>query len=100
MRLLEKLTSALEISRRVDLHPDTVDLDQADRDAHSCFEGAQLLETLALFEHAAGQPHKPLERSTPVGVDPDMLVMRSGTPRHDSLAEIERAGRAGRVGKA
>ena len=55
-------------------------LDQADRDAHAGFERAQLLEPLALFEHAARQRDEPLERGAAIGVEPDMLVMRARRP--------------------
>src|SRR6516225_3230980 len=100
MRLSEKVACTLEIGRCVDLHPEPVGLDQADRDAHTALERAQLLEVFALFEHAAWEPDKALEGLPPIGVEPDMLVMRSCSPWYHCLAEIERAGRSGRVGKA
>src|SRR6516162_7135387 len=62
-------------------------------------ERAQLLEALALLEHAARQPDKAVEGLAPIGVEADMLVMRSLAPGYHRLAEIERAGRPSRVDK-
>ena len=90
---LHQSAGAREIGRGVDLHAETRSCDQADRDAHAGFERAQLLEPLALFEHAARQRDKALERGAAIGVEPDMLVMRAVAPRHRGLAEIERARR-------
>src|SRR5262249_4422681 len=100
MNLAEKLARALEIGRGVDLHAEPAGLDQADRDAHSGFERAQLLEAFALFEHAPWQSDKALQRLAPIGIKPDVLVMRPISPWHHRLAEIERARRLARVGKA
>ena len=55
---------------------------------------------LPLLEDAARQPDKPFERGAAIGVEPDMLVMRPGPPRHDGLAEVERARRPLRIGEA
>src|SRR5215471_10111984 len=100
MHLPEQFAGANEIGRSVDLHPEPGGLDQADRDVHPGFERAQLLETLALFEHAPGQTDKALERLASIGVEPDMLVVRSFSPRHYRLAEIERACGLARVNKS
>jgi len=48
--------------RGVDLDAEPRPVDEADRDAHPGFERAQLLEPLALFENAARQGDKPVER--------------------------------------
>ena len=95
----DHLPSAGEIGRRIDLHADLRLVDQADPDAHPGFERAQLFEPLALFENAARQGHKAVERGAAIGVEADMLVMRSVAPRHRRLAEIERARRTGPVGE-
>src|SRR6266436_3942606 len=100
MSLSQQLASAFEIGRGVDLHPEAVGLDQADGDVHARLERAQLLEMLALFEHAPRQSDEAFESLAPIGVEPDMFVMRPGTPGHNRLAEIERARRPGRIGKA
>src|SRR5438128_1161219 len=99
LRGSEKLARTFEISRGVDLDAEPASLNQADRDPHACLERAQLLEAFALFEHAARQRDEPLERLSPIGIEPDMLVMRTFAPRDDRLAEIERARRSGRVCK-
>src|SRR5216684_4354753 len=95
----EQCARASEIGRGIDLHPEAVGLDQADRDAHPRLERTQLLEMLALFEHTPRQSDEPFERLAPISVEPDMLVMRTLPPRHDGFAEIERPRRPGRVGK-
>src|SRR6267378_5232725 len=92
-------TGACEIGRGVDLHAEAGGLDQADGDSHPGFERAQLLEMLALFEHATRQSDELLERGASISIEPDMLVMRSRPPRHDRLAEIERARWPHRIGK-
>src|SRR5215831_16723122 len=100
MHLSSQSPGALQIGGSVDLDADETGFDQADRDAHAGFERAQLLEPFALFEYPPRQGDKPLERSAPVGVEADMLVMRPLSPRHDRLAEIERPRRLVRVDKA
>src|ERR1700730_11518182 len=84
---------AREIGRGIDLHAKAGGLDQADGNSHPGFERAQLLEVLALFQHATRQPDESLERPASIGIEPDMLVMRSRPPRYDGFAEIERARR-------
>src|SRR6516225_12207822 len=96
----KQFAGACEVGRGVDLNAEPRGRDQADRNAHTRFERAQLLEVLALFEHAARQLDKALEGLAAIGVEADMLVMRPFTPGHHRLAEIKRAGRSGWVGKA
>src|SRR5579863_3511980 len=96
---LHQRPGAREIGRGVDLDPEPCRVDETDRNAHPGFEGAQLLEPLALFEDSARQCDKPVERGAAIGVEPDMLVMRPLAPRHRRLREIERAGGAPGIGK-
>src|SRR3954453_18310127 len=98
-RLSHQLAGAREIGRRIDLDADLRLVDQADPDAHPGFERAQLFEPLALFENAARQGHKAVERGATIGVETDMLVVGPVAPRHRRLAEIERARRTGPVGE-
>src|SRR6516225_10471865 len=97
--LSEEVAGAGEVGRGVDLHPEPGGGDQADRNTHSGFERAQLLEPFALFEHAARQPDKAFEGLAAIGVEPDMLVMRPIAPGYRRFAEVQRAGWPGRVDK-
>src|SRR5215472_3695273 len=100
MKLSKELARSLEIGWGIDLHAEPAGLDQADRDTHSSFERAQLLKAFALFEHTSWQSDKALERFAPIGVEPDVLIVRPVSPRHYRFAEVERAGRAGLISKA
>src|SRR5436853_5310600 len=81
---------AFQIGRGIDLDAEPRRVDEAHRDAHAGFEGAQLFEPFALFEDAARQGDKALERGPAIGIEPDMLVMRPLAPWHRRLREIER----------
>src|SRR5450830_16716 len=52
---------------------------QGDVDAHPCVERAQLLELLALLVGGRRQLDETLQRRAPVGVEPDVVIVRPRT---------------------
>src|SRR5215831_14615296 len=74
----QDLAGAREVGRSIDTERKRVN--ERHVDPHARLERAQLLETLA-----------PLERRAPIGVEPDVVVVRPLAPGHHGAAEIERA---------
>ena len=86
---------ALEIGRSIDTERNRVN--ERGVDAHARLERAQLLQPLALLERRRRQGDEACQRRAPIGVNADMMVMRSVARRHGQAAEVERAADRGRA---
>src|SRR5580704_4415971 len=84
----QDLARAGEIGRSIDTERKRVN--ERHVDPHSGLERAQLLEALPPLERTLRQRDVALERLAPVGVEPDVMVVRPLAPGHDGAAEIER----------
>ena len=73
--LRHQLARAGEIGGSIDTERHRVN--ERHVDAHAGFERAQLLEAFALLERRWRQGHEALERGAAIGIEADVMIMRT-----------------------